>query len=203
MIETIVSGIIRAVLASVAGWAIKEGIMDSDTTKQVIAALMFAGVAIWSAYEKYRNGHTIQPVAQAAGKAAALLLLVSVVMLQTGCVSAYLGSQHTAKVERSKQLNALKMGVDDQGRIFAAFDWFKVPGWWGLVKEEPGTALLGAGADATLLGGAAYLCTRKHGGGGGGGGNTITGDNNTIYQASKGGTISDGHNTTTTSTGGQ
>jgi hypothetical protein len=195
MKQSIVMGIIRAVLASVGGALASSGWVDEASAKEMAGALLIIIAGVWSAVEKYQARKGSAPVAPVG----LLVLGLAGLMMTTGCLS-YMGTQaHNGRVEQ-KILQAQAM-PDGKGVYLAVNVLELTKGYFGAWSEAPGTMAAATIGDLLTSGAAAYLLLKKDDGGGsgkGGGDVTVNGDGNTTVVTSGDGS-STSHNESNTS----
>lgn len=183
MKQSIVMGIIRAVLASVGGALASAGWLDEGSAKEMAGAVLILIAGIWSAIEKYQAAH------KGALNVSPLLVLgfgMMALSMTTGCLS-YMGTQsHNSRVER-KILQAQVM-PDGKGAFLAVNVLELTKGYFGAWSEAPGTMAAATLGDLLTTGGAAYLLLKNSGGGGDDGGGqadiAVTGNGNTTIVTS-------------------
>ena len=200
MKQSIVMGIIRAILASAGGALATNGYVDQQSASEMAGALLVIIAGVWSAVEKYQasKGRAV-PVAPLITIGLSVILMA----MSTGCLS-YLGTQaHNGRVEQ-KVLQAQAM-PDGHGAFLAVNVLELSKGYFGAWAEAPGTMAAATAGDLLTTGAAAYLLLKKNEGGGGDGGShpdvQVTGNGNTTIVTSGQGANTDYSRTETTTTG--
>lgn len=164
VVDKVGFGVLRHLMTVGGGYFISQGVMDRSELETAIAAVItLIGVA-WSVMSKLsakaQGTQTTVPPGQIAG-----ILLISVCVLASGCVSSTLEQvrRHDAKIISARVTAAngapqVMVGVD----LLALAD----TGWWAALKEDTASMLGAMGWDAakSAMAGAALYYSGKQAG---------------------------------------